>query len=148
MNEKPLTWAALLKQAWTGVIHHQIHDSSKLSHVSRYATTSFGWGKIHRAPKGSNQASLYRPSTTYFKNDGVLCCQAESRSCCTPPFFGWEQCLLAVSDLAWNLLDVQHSILSYTFCNQVVLRIKVVFFIWQIEYTVPCGNEWTFLIIQ
>jgi hypothetical protein len=45
----------------TLVPHIQIPDSSKLSHVSKYAPARFGLGRISCAPKGPHSSLLIYP---------------------------------------------------------------------------------------
>jgi hypothetical protein len=51
------TWATCLEQVPTHFPHLQTRDSGTLSHVSGYAPTRFGLGRIGCAPKGPTQAS-------------------------------------------------------------------------------------------
>jgi hypothetical protein len=52
-------------------------NSSKLSYVSGYAPTRFGWGKLAELLMGSPKAPNIDKVRPIFKHSTILCCWAE-----------------------------------------------------------------------
>ncbi len=76
---------ARLEKVWTRVPHLQACEPRKLSHVSGYAPTRFGLGKIGCAPEGPHRPPNIAQEQLTVRHDIVVCCWA-AMSCSIPLF--------------------------------------------------------------